>query len=100
MMRKRIGARPLMRGGHISVPNQEGQAQGDVPEEEKKEQKEENENININQHPQQQIQHHQAGSDAEKPQDEAANKKKVRCKKWPACKNEQCEYAHPTGTVT
>jgi len=28
------------------------------------------------------------------------DKKKVRCKKWPGCKNESCEYAHPKETVT
>jgi hypothetical protein len=29
----------------------------------------------------------------------AEQKKKIRCKKWPTCKNEACEYAHPTETV-
>lgn len=27
-------------------------------------------------------------------------KKKVRCKKWPNCKDPNCEYAHPTETVS
>jgi hypothetical protein len=27
------------------------------------------------------------------------DKKKVRCKKWPICKNDTCEYAHPKETV-
>ena len=26
-------------------------------------------------------------------------KKKIRCKKWPSCKNEGCEWAHPKETV-
>lgn len=26
-------------------------------------------------------------------------KKKVRCKKWPQCKNENCEFIHPKETV-
>jgi hypothetical protein len=26
-------------------------------------------------------------------------KKKVRCKKWPTCKNEGCDFSHPTETV-
>jgi len=29
----------------------------------------------------------------------AEAKKKIRCKKWPMCKSEQCEYAHPKETV-
>ena len=28
-----------------------------------------------------------------------AKKKQIRCKKWPQCKTENCEFAHPTGTV-
>jgi hypothetical protein len=30
---------------------------------------------------------------------EEVNKKKIRCKKWPQCRAENCEYAHPTETV-
>ncbi len=30
----------------------------------------------------------------------AKDKKKVRCKKWPMCKNEECEYAHPKEAVS
>ncbi len=26
-------------------------------------------------------------------------KKKIKCKKWPMCKNEACEFAHPKETV-
>ena len=26
-------------------------------------------------------------------------KKKVKCKRWPMCKNETCEFAHPKETV-
>ena len=26
-------------------------------------------------------------------------KKKIRCKRWPSCKSEGCEYSHPTETV-
>jgi hypothetical protein len=29
----------------------------------------------------------------------AEQKKKIRCKKWPMCKSETCEYAHPKETV-
>ena len=29
----------------------------------------------------------------------AEAKKKIRCKKWPSCKNEACEWAHPKETV-
>lgn len=28
------------------------------------------------------------------------NKKKVRCKNWPQCKETNCEYSHPTETVS
>ena len=34
-----------------------------------------------------------------RPEKTAEQKKKIRCNKWPACKNEACEYAHPTETV-
>lgn len=27
------------------------------------------------------------------------NKKKMRCKKWPLCKSDSCEYHHPSETV-
>lgn len=30
----------------------------------------------------------------------AEMKKKIRCKKWPLCKNESCEYSHPKETVS
>jgi hypothetical protein len=30
----------------------------------------------------------------------AEQKKKIRCKKWPTCKSEACEYAHPSETVS
>lgn len=30
----------------------------------------------------------------------AEQKKKIRCKKWPQCKNENCEFGHPKETVT
>ena len=26
--------------------------------------------------------------------------KKVRCKNWPGCKDPNCIYTHPTGTVS
>ncbi len=29
----------------------------------------------------------------------AEQKKKIRCKKWPMCKHEGCEYSHPKETV-
>ena len=29
----------------------------------------------------------------------AEMKKKIRCKKWPLCKNEGCEFSHPKETV-
>jgi hypothetical protein len=28
-----------------------------------------------------------------------AKKKTIRCKKWPVCKNESCDFAHPKETV-
>lgn len=31
--------------------------------------------------------------------EDTQKKKTIRCKKWPQCKNESCEYAHPTETV-
>ena len=27
------------------------------------------------------------------------NRKKIRCKKWPMCKSEACEFSHPKETV-
>jgi len=30
---------------------------------------------------------------------EGGKKKQVRCKKWPQCKADNCEFAHPTETV-
>jgi hypothetical protein len=33
------------------------------------------------------------------PEKTAEQKKKIRCKKWPNCKNEACEFGHPSETV-
>lgn len=44
---------------------------------------------NINEHPKEEY----------KPMEETKDKKKIRCKKWPQCKMDGCEYAHPTETV-
>lgn len=30
---------------------------------------------------------------------EGVKKKQIRCKKWPGCKAENCEFAHPSETV-
>jgi hypothetical protein len=30
---------------------------------------------------------------------EGGKKKQVRCKKWPQCKADMCDFAHPTETV-
>lgn len=42
----------------------------------------------------QEFNHHQ-----EIEKSDPAKKKQIRCKKWPQCKTENCEFAHPTGTV-
>jgi hypothetical protein len=44
--------------------------------------------------PPQQFQHYQGGEEKS-----AEAKKKTRCRKWPMCKNENCEFAHPKETV-
>jgi hypothetical protein len=30
---------------------------------------------------------------------EGGKKKQIRCKKWPQCKSENCDFGHPTETV-
>ena len=56
----------------------------------------ENTNININHNFTSNLPIQQEIQPTEK---SAEAKKKIRCKKWPMCKNEACEYAHPKETV-
>jgi hypothetical protein len=56
----------------------------------------ENANMNINQVTTNTLPSLEANQPSEK---SAEAKKKIRCKKWPMCKNEGCEFAHPKETV-
>lgn len=36
----------------------------------------------------------------EEQEDKKKDPKKIRCKKWPMCKDKECPYAHPSEQVT
>jgi len=42
---------------------------------------------------------HQEPKQAELEKHEGTKKKQIRCKKWPQCKADNCEFAHPSETV-
>jgi hypothetical protein len=84
---KKLGGRNI-----IKKEISEVESNPNVPQQEKSDN-----NIPVEEHAPVNIQEEHKQPEVEK--SEGAKKKQIRCKKWPQCKAENCEFAHPTETV-